>query len=415
MTKVSHSVLVADGDQVKLRLQAERLASKSHVHVDWVRFTCFRRNVVPTFLALDQGPSPSFEDMQLSVLELHTRRVTRMVQDWSREHRDPEFIDAMQQAYDLAKELCIALGNDFYVHHQIGKGHDFYRFRWSIYRNDHECGWVGFLASGDSPRQQAQAATIHANLYGAACTFASTGWNSRVADIVDMHDAKLTRADLALDFFDGYTGGMESIVDDYKAGAMNVRGNKPKCNMVGDWCNGAERSFYFGSKEAGKQTNVYEKGHQLFGRESLSNWIRFELRYGNKLRVLSSDLLRHPADYFAGASDWHALILSRADAIASATPVPCTPRLPVQTVKAEVTRNVRWVLNTAVQSIATAFRFLGNDQFEELIDWNVHQAPGRLRKFNVSEMQAAFGDAFASLKATAQFQSPSAGPALIAA
>ncbi|MBI2750974.1 MAG: replication initiation factor domain-containing protein [Burkholderiales bacterium] len=406
MTRISPSALVLDGGEVKLRLQAERVATQSAVHVDWVRFTCFLRNVIPSFISSgDLYPMPgdrTFHDMPSVIVE---EQIRNMIQAFEREHVDPVMCNAMEQARSLALEICEALGPDFSVHHEIRKGHDFYRYRWSIVRNEHECGWVGFLASGDSPRQEAQASTIHANLYGAACTFARTGWNDRIANIVDMHDAKITRADLALDFFDGYRGGMDSIVDDYKAGAMNVRGNKPKCNMVGDWCNGAERSFYFGSKEAGKQTNAYEKGHQLFGPKSESPWIRFELRYGNKLRVLSSDMLRRPADFFAGASDWHALVLSRADAIASPEPVKTTSRLAVQTVKAEVSRNVRWMLNTASQSIATAFRYLSESEFLEICDWNVNKLPGRLRKFSASELQAAFAQAFTS--STSQ----SAGPA----
>lgn len=64
--------------------------------------------------------------------------------------------------------------------------------------------------------------------------------------------------------------------------------------MIGDWSANPQdgRSFYFGSKEAGKQTNAYEKGHQLFGFEAGSKWLRIELRYGNKLRVLPVDMVR---------------------------------------------------------------------------------------------------------------------------
>lgn len=395
MTRISHSALVLDGGEVKLRLQAERVASQSAVHVDWVRFTCILRNVIPSFLTETKNVFPfpgaaTFHDMPSVIVR---EQIAQAIDLFKREHVDPVMHNAMEQARSLGLEICEALGPDFRVHHEIRKGHDFYRYRWSIVRNDHECGWVGFLASGDSPRQEAQASTIHANLYGAACTFAASGWNDRIAKIVDKHDAKITRVDLALDYFDGYSGGMDSVIEDYKAGAMNVRGNKPKCNMVGDWCNGAERSFYFGSKEAGKQTNVYEKGHQLFGRESNSPWIRFELRYGNKLRVLSSDVLRRPSDFFAGASDWHALVLSRADAIASPQPIKTTSRLAAQTVKAEVSRNVRWMLNTAAQSISTAMRFMSESQLAEICDWNVNKLPSRLRKFSASELQAAFAGA----------------------
>ncbi|MVT36640.1 hypothetical protein GO497_01320 [Acidovorax citrulli] len=76
--------------------------------------------------------------------------------------------------------------------------------------------------------------------------------------------------------------------------------------MVGDWCGGKARSFYVGTKEVGKQTNVYEKGHQLFGDADTSAWIRAELRWGNKARFLPIEMLRCPADFFHGASDWHA-------------------------------------------------------------------------------------------------------------
>lgn len=47
------SALVLDGNQVKLRLQAERVATGSTVHVDWLRFTCLLRN----------APTPSADDI----------------------------------------------------------------------------------------------------------------------------------------------------------------------------------------------------------------------------------------------------------------------------------------------------------------------------------------------------------------
>jgi len=393
---VPGSALVLDGGEVKLRLQAERTESKTPVHVDWVRFTCFRRNVVPSFLPVDESPSASWEDLTFDPVKWKTQRITQQVLAFRKEHQDPEFVDAMNQAYDLAREVCGALGPDFEVHPVIGKGFDFYKFRWSIYRNDAECGWVGFLASSSSPRASSQSATVHTNLYGAACTFAAPGWNSRIADILDMHDAKLTRADLALDFFDGMGYDMEQVKTDYMAGAMDSNGKRLKCNMVGDWANGGERSFYIGSKEAGKQTNIYEKGHQLYGRESQNPWVRVELRYGNKLRVLSSDMLRRPSDFFAGASDWHALQLSRFQSEFTAQKVPTAKALPLETVKAEVSRNVRWILNTAAQSISTAMRYLSESQLHEICDWNVNKVPGRLRKFNPLELQAAFSAASTS-------------------
>jgi phage replication initiation protein len=47
------STLVLDGSEIKARLLAERTASNSVVHVDWVRFTCLLRN----------APAPSIDDL----------------------------------------------------------------------------------------------------------------------------------------------------------------------------------------------------------------------------------------------------------------------------------------------------------------------------------------------------------------
>jgi phage replication initiation protein len=302
MTRANN--LAIDGSEVKLRLLEERKAHRTPVHVDWVRFTCNLRN----------APAPSVDALlpfSTSVWDENYRKA--QMQKVLKEIPDADWVPSAQ-ALELADEVCIALGTDFIVYPELRKGHDFYKFRWSIERNGSECGWIGFLSSSDSPRQQAQASTLHANLYGAACTFASHGWNKRIGDVVENHNSKLTRIDLALDFFDGLDGGIDQIKTDYDLGLCNSGGRRLKCNMIGDWSANPQdgRSFYFGSKEAGKQTNAYEKGHQLFGFEAGSKWLRIELRYGNKLRVLPVDMVRRPTAYFAGASEWHKNALIKA-------------------------------------------------------------------------------------------------------
>lgn len=384
MTRPAKSSLVLDGSEVKARLLAERIASKSVVHVDWVRFTCLLRN----------APAPSVDDLFPPVVYKTSddrmgdmRRILIALPD-------ADFA-ASAQAKDLAFEVAQALGSEYSVAPEVRKGHDFYRFRWSIERNGVECGWVGYLSSGDSPRQKAQSRTIHCNLFGAACTFAEHGWNHRLASIIECRDGDMTRCDLALDFFDGVPGISDylgQLVTDYKNGLCDSGGKRLKCNMVGDWANGNSRSFYMGSKEAGKQTNVYEKGHQLFGPEAGSSWVRAELRYGNKLRELSPEMLRRPADFFAGASPWHASLLLLSDQIVCPEPVKTTPRLALETVEAEVTRNVRWLRDVAAPTCAAAIEFLG---FEELVLMIKDQKlPGRLQKFSLPEIRRAFMPAF---------------------
>ena len=382
------SALVLDGNEVKLRLEAERAHAKTPVHVDWVRFTVLLRN----------APAPAVEDLfpseESDPLSAHERDQCRVNLDRMRkllrELPDADFC-ASVQAKELGEQVCEALGSEFSIYPEVRKGHDFYRFRWSIVRNEVEVGWVGYLAAGDSPRQSGQAKSMHVNLYGSACTFARPGWNLDVANLMDYTGATMTRCDLALDFFDGLAGGMERVRMDYRQGLCNSAGKKLAVNMVGDWENGRERSFYLGSKEAGKQTNVYEKGHQLFGKKDDSPWIRAELRYGNKLRELSTDMLRRPADFFAGASDWHAQLLREADAVATPEKVLTDGRLPLETIEAEVTRHVRWTTDVAGANLALAFELLGVEQFMEIVC--NRKLPGRLGRFTLAEIRRAYGRA----------------------
>lgn len=407
--------LVLDGNEIKVRLEAERIATGSSVHVDWLRFT------VP--LRTARFPSedvlfPNAQEWAIEYADLGTYkdefgrthkvdapkgRMT-MVLRALRDIPDADFCRAAQ-AQELAHDVAEILGDGFTVSTELRKGHDFYKHRFSLERNGHEVGWVGFGASSESPRQKAQAFTLHVNLYGAACTFAQTSWRAAMADYIDEINAKITRVDLALDYFDGMPRGVRGVHDDWHAGLMDVNGKRPKPNTVGPWVEGGRGlSFYFGSKEAGKQTNVYEKGVQLFGEKDATDWERIELRYGNKLRVLPSDILRRPDDFFAGASDWHMVQLHQfTKQQLQAQKVPCTKEETYQvlvpegtenpeelraalTVQAEVTRVVRWLRDTAGPSLTWAFNHLNVDDLSEI--FRSPQDPQRLRRFSPSELQA---------------------------
>jgi len=177
---------------------------------------------------------------------------------------------------------------------------------------------------------------------------------------------------------------------------MDNSGNRPGCNLVGDWCNGRARSFYAGSKQAGKQTNWYEKGHQLFGPKDDSPWVRVEVRYGNKLRVIDPAVLNHPENVFAGASDWHSSILDEFKRSTQKRIVLAqSKRLPVESILAEVKRNARWLRDTAAPSIALAFQFLGAESFLELVE--NQKLPGRLQKFSKGDVSGAYARAFKAL------------------
>lgn len=410
------NALVLDGAEIKIKLEAERLKTGVPVHIDWFRFTVPLRSspfpseevLFPTAKdwAIEHADMPTYVDKsgKLRVHSAPSGSLTRMLRAL-RDVPDADFVPAAQ-AQELAHDVAEILGDGFQVSIELRKGHDFYKNRWSIERNGVEVGWIGFGASSESPRQKSQAFTLHCNLYGAACTFAQSGWRLALADYIDDCNAKITRADLALDFFNGMAGGLDRVRDDWHAGLMNCNGKRPKANTVGPWVEGGRgRSFYFGSKEAGKQTNVYEKGVQLFGEKDATDWERIELRYGNKLRVLPSDILRRPADFFADASDWHRAqleLFTKSSIPAKGKLIKCSkPEAPkvlvpegtanpdelraALTVQAEVTRVVRWLRDTAGPSLTWAFNHLSVDDLSEI--FRSPQDPQRLRRFTPHEQK----------------------------
>lgn len=386
---MSKQPLVLDGNEVKLRLQAERKKSSNLVHVDWVSFTTQLTHApVPTVDVLFPSELTNSLENPRSIAEMDLEQYRRVkILRILRDMPDEDFA-ASAQAHSLALKVCNALGPDFRLEPELKKGLLFYKLRWSITRNDAEVAWVGFLAASDSPRLVAQASSIHVNVTGSACTFAHPDWRFRMSKLIKEVQAKITRVDLALDFFDGIQGGLSRIRDDWHDGLMDVRGRRPKPNTVGPWVEGGRgRSFYFGSREAGKQTNVYEKGVQLFGADDATHWERIELRYGDKFRVLPADVLTRPDDFFAGASDWHQQMLAEHGKYSLGERISVRAKQAVETVKAEVTRSVRWLTNTAAPSIALAFEFLGEEEFLQLVLGK--KRPGRLQKFNDSEISAA--------------------------
>lgn len=399
MTSKKKMALVLEGREIKLRLQADQAKNTEAVHIDWLRFTVQRKNApIPdlsnvfadaSWGADYESVSRGWDSEHVQLRDKQRLTVRNRICLLLRDLPDSDYAPSTQ-AYDLADRVASILGADFAVAPELKKGQDFYRFRWSIVRAGVECAWVGFLVNGNSRAQQRQAQTLHVNLHGTACTFAAPGWRKKMAALIEELEAKITRIDLALDFFDGIAGGLDRIRDDWHAGLMDVRGRTPAVNTVGPWVEGGRgRSFYFGSREAGKQTNVYEKGVQLFGLKDATRWERVELRYGNKLRELPVDALRRPDSFFAGASDWHAAILAEHGKAATVgEKIKVKARQAIETVQAEVTRSVRWLTDTASQSLALAFHYLDEESFLSLVTGR--NLPGRLQKFKTSEISAAF-------------------------
>lgn len=113
-------------------------------------------------------------------------------------------------------------------------------------------------------------------------------------------EASITRVDLACDFLDG-AWSVDDVIDLYQEGAFINRGRNPGLDMQGAWLPGQVngRTVYVGKLKNGKALCVYEKGKQL--RDFGSDWTRYEVRLGNRDRVIPLDVLVNPDAYFCGA------------------------------------------------------------------------------------------------------------------
>jgi len=153
---------------------------------------------------------------------------------------------------------------------------------------------IGFIAFGG----KSQRGKWFFQLNGKGCGLVKNWAGMR--DFLEDLGAQISRTDLAMDFLNG-----EYCVDDavalYQEGAFISRGRNPKADTQGGWIDGSEegRTLYIGKLKNGKELCVYEKGKQLNMKGS--NWTRFEVRLGNRDRVVPLEVLTNPDIYFAGA------------------------------------------------------------------------------------------------------------------
>lgn len=158
-------------------------------------------------------------------------------------------------------------------------------------------GVLGLVAWGG----KAQRGTVHVSIAGQGC--------ARVRDWLgvhawlEVHAAKLVRLDLAHDDFMGAVVNIEAAVRWYQEGGFGAGGRRPNYSQVGDWLDPEQvkqgRTFKVGRRASGKECRVYEKGKQL-GDEA-SPWVRVEVEWRNRERVIPLEALTRPGPYLAGA------------------------------------------------------------------------------------------------------------------
>jgi phage replication initiation protein len=144
-----------------------------------------------------------------------------------------------------------------------------------------------------------QRGKAHVSFMGGECSH-FRDWMA-IADWLDGVGASLTRVDLAHDDHDGERWSVERVASLYEAGGFNTGGRNPQHRLEGPWLDASQggRTFYVGHRDNGKMMRAYEKGKKEgYGSDK---WTRIEVEYRKKGRLLSTDMLRTPGQYLAGA------------------------------------------------------------------------------------------------------------------
>lgn len=223
------------------------------------------------------------------VAMIDTLRFTVGEETWSRTAgvqlvADEDFI------LEASKHLTEIFG--FGITRDLKKMRDFYTNAWELGDN------YGHVALGGAGQRQ----TMLINLNGQGCIAAKAGWESRLHDFLVDTAARptITRIDLAHDCMQGeYT--VDQIDGWYDDGLFTCSVNAPRHEYKGDWKNpiGKGRSVYIGVRGNGKLCRAYEKGREQG--DAHSEWVRIEVEFHNKKRVIPLNVLLDPSSYFVGA------------------------------------------------------------------------------------------------------------------
>lgn len=194
--------------------------------------------------------------------------------------------------YTLSRKLEEILG--FGITRKCkSKGNKFYESMYRLGSDDVDYGEVHFGGQRD---------TVLIEFKGVGCNLAYAGWEARMKQFLDEAvRPRITRVDLALDFFDGsYTP--EQALLDHDNGYFDNHNMRPKSETVGSaWRkeDGTGKTFYVGRKKNSRFVRIYEKGRQLGDKES--PWVRFEIQFNHGDIEIPFDILTDEGGYFCGA------------------------------------------------------------------------------------------------------------------
>ena len=412
---------ILEGSKIKWTLEQVEQQNPDRVRVDWLRFTVPVDRLVD-WVEVKEGVGSAGRPLH----EVYASVLGHMVvrdDEWlnQRGFVPPQFalevfkVDGRDH-YMTPKALAclgnaalssIARRNDGQAlftfdsfHHAEASGMDFYAARSPVL---FEGAVVGYVLAGGRAANQAN--TVHFNLFGGACLQFGPAQLAAIADWVDQLGGWITRADLCLDVWQGLD--VKDVQAAWADGLFDVRGKRPSQREHGCWSSGHSRTFEVGSRLTGKLLRAYEKGDELFGHEAGDPWVRLEVEFRNNHRIIDVDVLRKPANYFAGAYPYLADYLERQKRAVSPVVIPTHSEVVDKTADAAVTRLVNWVSDTAGPALAAVWN-LGGDLVAAIIENNQHRPARRLKGFARETVGRAFEQVAANF-------APSSAPSLLGA
>ena len=214
--------------------------------------------------------------------------------DDSGDYENPD-ISSVDKFAILSRDLSKALGINFLAGAKQGRN-GYHNSMSLVYTDKRQQGQLGFIAWGGNND------TYQLYFTGELCAYInSLGLMSDFHKIAVAYNMRITRADLAYDDFEGAIAITE-VQDLWRLGRFTFT-RSPSYDQAGKEWHSPElktgRTCYIGEQKNGKSCCIYEKGKQLG--DKFSKWVRWELRFSKKDRIIPLDVLSNPAPYFKGA------------------------------------------------------------------------------------------------------------------
>lgn len=234
---------------------------------------------------------------------------------------------------------------------------------WFGYTDRFDLGGYGLLAHGG----ESQKGSVHVELNANGCARV-VDWG-KIKEWAERYGVTITRLDLAHDDIEGKFVSIATALEWHQAGEFATNGRPPAASMFDDLGSGKGKTLYIGNRKNGKLCRVYEKGRQLG--DTSSPWVRVEVEWHNKGRVIPLDALINPGHYLAGA-------------------YPCLSFLSVVQEKIRtITKTVTVTLNSAIHHaqqmagklVNVMMQFHGGDAFAVVNELKRDGVPRRLENY----------------------------------